>query len=244
MRSVAVTLGVLGPLHLLSPIVFMCYYCFLALARLRQKCPLLAHHTWDRRHLPWQKSVGFARQVHRCLQTIGCQCPEPDSMQFAHLEPISLTSLVTPGDKGAACKHQLRDDFRLWWWHNHCAEFPILEGCESGVDRGLTLEPIRAMSQHRSPWCGNDRTDGARYQRFVANALWSKDRLHHAKKVHSPQCLRCGNDVESVNHLLWDCSANSMAFDRLRRAWVSLKPNPVTHFSLPNELPLASVLVV
>ena len=82
------------------------------------------------------------------------------------------------------------------------------------------------------------------YQRFVANALWSKDRLHHAKKVHSPQCLRCGNDVESVNHLLWDCSANNMAFDRLRRAWVSLKPNPVTHFSLPNEIPLASVLVV
>lgn len=73
MRSVAVTLGVLGPLHLLSPLVCVCYYCVLALARLRQKSPALAYHIGTRRQLPWQQSVGFAHQVHRCFQTIGCQ---------------------------------------------------------------------------------------------------------------------------------------------------------------------------
>ena len=236
MRSVAVTLGVLGPLHLLSPIIFMCYYCILALARLRQNCPRLAVHIWDRRDIHWQKSVGFTRQVHRCLQTIGCGWPDPDRLQFAHLAPVSLTSLVATGDAEASSRHNLRDILRLWWWRHHCPEFPYLEGCEQGIDRDLTLAPVRAM-MHKSPWCGNDGTNGARYQRFLANALWSNDRLYHANKISSPICLRCGQVCDSVQHLLWDCCANSMILDRLRRSWVSLEQNPVHSISLPEELP-------
>ena len=98
----------------------------------------------------------------------------------------------------------------------------------------LLLSEILSTS---APWCGNDGTDGARYKRFVANALWSKDRLHHAGKIGSTRCLRCGADVESVHHVLWTCHANSMVVDRLRRAWVALEPSHAEVFTLPDDFP-------
>lgn len=75
-----------------------------------------------------------------------------------------------------------------------------------------------------NPWCGDDGTNDTRHKRFLANALWSRVRLAHAGKIQSCTCNKCGLTDESMDHLLWGCSANSMALDKLKRAWIGIEP--------------------
>ena len=55
MRSRAVTLGLFNPLHLVSPLIAMCYGTLLSLARLQARVPTLARSIWISRYSPWQK---------------------------------------------------------------------------------------------------------------------------------------------------------------------------------------------
>ena len=75
---------------------------------------------------------------------------------------------------------------------------PCLAGAEVGIDRDMSLQPVIVMGAGRSDEFGNDGAGGARYRRMLANALWSRNRRFHARKVRDRACCRCGIADESV----------------------------------------------
>ena len=114
MRSRAVTLGLFNALHLLSPLMAMCYATFLALARLQANFPDLAHSIWTSRFSCWEKLLGFSRQVHRCFQILAFTWPSFYSIQFSEGFSCDLRHLLEPHRIGSLAKRKLRDALRAF----------------------------------------------------------------------------------------------------------------------------------
>ena len=224
MRSRAVTLGLFNAIQIFCPFAAMCYATILALARLQAKFPELARSIWLSRFCSWQKLLGFSRQVHRCLQNLGILWPAFHIIRFEDGSACDLQHLLDSSQLGSAALHNLREALRAHWWRSQSPLRPCLDGAGAGIDRRTTLAPVRAMASSNA-WCGNDGTGGRRYKRFLANALWSRVRLLHSGRIQCGLCNRCRLTNESTEHLLWGCVANSMALDKLKRAWIGIEPS-------------------
>ena len=88
------------------------------------------------------------------------------------------------------------------------------------------MQPLAALRLRKGTF-GWDGTDaGARYARFLADALWSRNRRRHAGKVESGLCCCCGVEDERTDHFLWGCVANREAQIVLRRDWDAAAPGP------------------
>ena len=95
------------------------------------------------------------------------------------------------------------------WDGTRVAHGGLAGGVHRVWHRELTLAPFREMSLARDGAFGWDGTDnGARYRRFLADALWSRVRRGHARKVARVRCRLCGLDDEHTDHFLWGCPAN------------------------------------
>ena len=112
-------------------------------------------------------------------------------------------------------------------------------GLAGGVHRELTLAPLREMSLASDGSFGWDGTDnGARYRRFLADALWSRVRRGHARKVARVRCRRCGLDDEHTDHFLWGCPANASDRRLLDAAWDATRSEDgIRSQALPDALP-------
>ena len=112
----------------------------------RRAIQLQAVWPWRWRNFHWRQSIGFARHLHRCLQTLEWIGPSWTYYSLQIWNPfLSFLSVLITGDEEAASKYALREALRLWWWHHHLPDGPVLAGCELGIDRALALAPIRNL---------------------------------------------------------------------------------------------------
>ena len=100
-RSEAFTLGLLAPLHRMSPVVVQCWSTFLALARLLARSVLLGQGLW-RACFQERRCRDFARQVRRCLYFLKWQWTSWDKLTDSfghHLQLQDLAQRNARGDK-------------------------------------------------------------------------------------------------------------------------------------------------
>lgn len=220
MRSNAYTLGLLGPLHRLAPSAVQLHGALIGLGRLVQWQLALVQRLW---HVLQQgtKFSGFAGILHRALEALSWSWPRPTVLQTSEAQVIRLDRLTASGVQGEQARHALRHGLRQWWWRAWDASRPAHEGIALGVDRTSTLQPLLAMRTERSDFGWDGSLRGARYARFLADALWSRFRLWKAKLVQSARCRRCGLEDEHLLHLLWSCPANEARLRQLRLEWAA-----------------------
>ena len=238
MRSVAYTLGLLGPLHRLAPSAVQLYSTVISLGRLFQWAPALVQRLWRVFQLG-DRFLGFAGILHRALATLSWSWPRPAALRTGEAQVIQLDKLTSPGTRGEQVRHVLRHGLRQWWWRTWDGSRPAHEGIGSGVDRASSLQPLLAMRAGRQDFGWDGSLRGARYARFLADALWSRYRLHQAKLVQTACCRRCGLEDEHVLHLLWGCQANQARLAQLRCEWIAgaLPGGRIRAEDLPAGLP-------
>ena len=191
MRSVAVTLGLFVPLHRASPHIQYVYLTILALADLGHQAPYLLHTLWEQRHQCWRSLLGFYNQS--CAALFICSGHGPVlSNSKAPTIIISLNHLHRGADNHEAKRHRLRDALRDHWRATSAPLRPCLTGASAGIDRDRSLAPVRQSQTF------NDGACSFRYTRFLANALWSRRRLHFAGHVSDTVCLRCLSAPETT----------------------------------------------
>ncbi|CAE7247510.1 NRT2.5 [Symbiodinium sp. CCMP2592] len=218
MRSEAYTLGLLAPLHRMAPVMVQCWSTVVALARLLVQNTLLGQGIW-RACFQERRCIGFARQVRRCLLFLKWQWASWDTLIDSFCHRLHLPDLALRNARGDKAKHIFRDRLRAFWWQYWDSSRIAHGGILSGVDRERSLQPLQALRLRKGTF-GWDGTDaGARYARFLADALWSRNRRRHAGKVESARCCRCGVEDERTDHFLWGCVANREAQIVLRRDW-------------------------
>ncbi|CAE7339892.1 unnamed protein product [Symbiodinium sp. CCMP2592] len=210
MRSEAYTLGLLAPLHRMAPVMVQCWSTVVALARLLVQNTLLGQGIW-RACFQERRCIGFARQVRRCLLFLKWQWASWDTLIDSFGHRLHLPDLALRNARGDKAKHICRDRLRAFWWQYWDSSRIAHGGILSGVDRERSLQPLQALRLRKGTF-GWDGTDaGARYARFLADALWSRNRRRHAGKVESARCCRCGVEDERTDHFLWGCVANREA---------------------------------
>ena len=240
MRSVALTLGVQAPLHRAAPEVVQCYGIFISLGGLACQSALLVQDLW---HVSApgarRTAVGFARLVHIILDRLEWTWSAWDKVQDADGSSLDLIRLGSRGAAGERERHLLRNSLRTWWWRKWDGTRVAHGGLAGGVHRELTLAPLREMSLASDGSFGWDGTDnGARYRRFLADALWSRVRRGHARKVTRVRCRRCGLDDEHTDHFLWGCPANASDRRLLDAAWDATRSEDgIRSQALPDALP-------
>ena len=168
------------------------------------------------------------------------QWPRQDSLVTGSGEEIRLDQLPSQDDAGRRAQHQLREALRVWWWTSWDSTRSAHQGIASGIDREVTLTPLRHMQTGKQDFGSDGTLGGARYARFLADALWSRFRLHQAGLVSSPCCLRCEAGDEHVLHFLWHCKANGGRLEQLRHEWrQGARPGSLISADLlPDALPL------
>ncbi|CAE7483043.1 unnamed protein product, partial [Symbiodinium sp. CCMP2592] len=238
MRSTALTLGLLAPLHRMDPSMIQCYSAVVALARLSLRSQPVVRVLWRACSRLRGTVVGFARLVRRSLKVLGWTWPDWEHVCPREDCAIRLTDLARKDREGQKAKHVLRCELRSWWWKHWDGSRICHEGLSSGIDRRRTLQPLIELGCRRRTfgWDGSDL--GARYARFLADALWSRHRLFKASKVADARCRRCGLDDEHTDHFLWSCGANDAARRELAVAWTAaMVPGGVPAAALPGCLP-------
>ena len=115
MRSVAYTLGLLGPLHRLAPSAVQLYSTVISLGRLFQWAPALVQRLWRVFQLG-DRFLGFAGILHRALSTLSWSWPRPAALRTGEAQVIQLDRLTSPGTCGEQVRHVLRQGLRQWWW--------------------------------------------------------------------------------------------------------------------------------
>ena len=128
------------------------------------------------------------------------------------------------------------------WDGTRVAHGGLAGGVHRVWHRELTLAPLREMSLARDGAFGWDGTDnGARYRRFLADALWSRVRRGHTRKVARVRCRRCRLDDEHTDHFLWGCPANDSDRRLLDAAWDAARrarsEDGILSQALPDALP-------
>ena len=71
MRSVAVPLRLMGPLHHTAPEVAQLHFGSLTLAGLLGSCASVVESLWSHRHIPWRRQVSWAKGWCRLLEIFG-----------------------------------------------------------------------------------------------------------------------------------------------------------------------------
>ena len=216
MRNVAVTLGLMGPLHCSAPDVAQLYHSAVTLASLLRSSSAVVLSLWNHRHIPWRRQISFAKRWVRLLEIFGWSWSRRDVVTSDAGEQVFLPHLIRKDVLGVRSRHKFRDALRGWWLRTHAPLRPCVAGAEVGIDRDMSLRPVIVMGTGRSDEFGSDGVGGARYRRMLANALWSRNRRFHARKVSDRTCCRCGIADESVKHFLWDCTANNSRREQLR----------------------------
>ena len=238
MRSTALTLGLLAPLHRMDPSMIQCYSAIVALARLSARSLPVVRALWRACSRLGSKCVGFARLVRHALMLLGWSWPDWEHVCPREDCSVRLTDLARKDRVGQTARHVLRNELRSWWWSHWDGSRICHEGLSAGIDRRRTLQPLIELGGRRRTfgWDGSDL--GARYARFLADALWSRHRLFKASKVADARCRRCGLDDEHTDHFLWACSANDAARRDLAAAWTAaMVPGGVPAAALPDCLP-------
>lgn len=187
-------------------------------------------------------AVGFARLVHIILDRLEWTWSAWDKVQDADGSNLDLIRLGSRGAAGERERHLLRNSLRTWWWRKWDRTRVAHGGLAGGVHRELTLAPLREMSLARDGAFGWDGTDnGARYRRFLADALWSRVRRGHTRKVARVRCRRCRLDDEHTDHFLWGCPANDSDRRLLDAAWDAARrarsEDGILSQALPDALP-------
>ena len=237
MRSEAYSLGLLAPLHRMAPVIVQCWSTFTALARILVRNTSLGQGLWQA-CFQGRRCIGFARQVKQSLQFLNWQWTSRDSLTDSFGHRLRLPDLALSSASGKKAKHDFRERLRAFWWQYWDSSRVAHGGISSGVDRERSLRPLQALRLRKGTF-GWDGTDaGARYARFLADALWSRNRRRHAGKVESGLCCRCGVEVERTDHFLWGCVANRELQIVLRREWdEAAGPNSWPSAQLPDALP-------
>ena len=215
MRSNAITLGLLCPLHRFAPCIVQCWSVLVALGRLLARFQSLGRDLWRIHDGARRGFVGFARLILCMLNLLSCSWLDWDVICTHEGTLISLPTLAQRNNVGNQARHTLRASFWSWWWQHWDGSRNCLQGVGVGIDRERSLQPLQELKCRRLTF-GWDGTDlGARYCRFLAVALWSRHRLVAARKVDDPRCRRCGLDDEHTDHFLWGCPANLEFRNRL-----------------------------
>ena len=219
MRSNAITLGLLCPLHRFAPSIVQCWSVLVALGRLLARFHSLGRDLWRIHDDARRGLIGFGRLIGRTLNLLSWSWVAWDVIHTHEGTPMSLPALAQRNNVGNQARHVLRASFRSWWWLHWDGSRTCLQGVGVGIDRERSLQPLHELKCRRLTF-GWDGTDlGARYCRFLADALWSRHRLVSAGKVDDPRCRRCGLDDEHTDHFLWGCPANLEFRNRLNDEW-------------------------
>ena len=129
LRSEAFTLGLLAPLHRMSPVMVQCWSTLIALAKLLARNVLLGQGLW-RACFQERRCRGFARQVRRCLHFLNWQWASWDTLTDSFGHHLQLQDLAQRNARGDKSKHV-------------CAE----SGCEhSGGNIGFRLASVMEAS--------------------------------------------------------------------------------------------------
>ena len=199
----------------LAPSAVQFYGIVRSLGRLFQWAP---QRLW-RAFQGGDKFLGFAGNLHRALAALSWSWPCAAALRTGEAQVIQLDRLTCPGARGEQARHVLRQGLRQWWWHMWDGR--AHEGTGSGVDRDSSLQPLLAMRAGRQDFGWDGSLRGTRYARFLADALWSRYRLHQAKLAPTALCRRCGLEDEHLLHMLWGCPANRARLAQLRCEWTA-----------------------